>query len=288
MPKNVTGTKRQTGSHRWMFTWNNYPDDWADVIRARVQAVKVTFPALKWIGGEEVAPTTGTKHIQGYIEFMPPGPDAKRVRPISALGLPKEVHWGDKNGKPCRGTRKDNITYCSKECRNVVSTFKIPKPLWVPQMYGWQLEAAALFDAELDSPAWEINRHIHWFWEPNGKMGKSSFARWAIASHALEGTPGEIILVGGKAADMKHAIAGHFEKYGEYPEKVIVDVPRESLQYVSYAGLEEVRNGLFFSGKYESGMVLTNPLKMIVLANSPPEEGKWSGDRIQQHKIGGI
>lgn len=230
-----------------------------------------------------MAPTTGTKHIQGYIEFMRSGPDAKRVRPISALGLPKEVHWGDSNGKPCRGSREDNITYCSKECRNVVTTFKIPKPLWVPQIYGWQLEAAELLNA--DSLENGDSRSIHWFWEPKGCMGKSSFARWAIASHALEGTPEEIVMVGGKAADMKHAIAGHKEKYGEFPSKIIVDVPRESLQYVSYAGLEEVRNGLFFSGKYESGMVLMNPPNMLVLANSPPEEGKWSGDRIRVHEI---
>ena len=281
MPKNSNGSKRQTGSHRWCFTWNNYPEDWADVIRERVDAVKVRFPLLKWIGGEEVAPTTGTKHIQGYMEFTPSGPDAKRVRPVSALGLPKEVHWGDKNGKPCRGSRQDNINYCSKECGNLVSTFKIPKSLWVPEIRGWQLEAAELLkvDPLLDT------RSIHWFWEPNGNMGKSSFARWAIASHALKGTPEEIVLVGGKAADMKHAIAGHKEKYGEYPTKIIVDIPRESLQYVSYAGLEEVRNGLFFSGKYESGMVLMNPPTMLVLANSPPEEGKWSQDRIKQHKL---
>jgi len=281
MPKNSRGTKRQTGSHRWQFTWNNYPEDWADVIRGRVDAVKTRFPLLKWIGGEEIAPSTGTPHIQGYIEFMPSGPGQQRVRPISALGLPKEVHWGDKDGKPCKGTRQQNIDYCSKECRNIVTTFKIPKPLWVPQIYGWQLEAAKLLDVDplLDT------RSIHWFWEPNGNMGKSSFARWACGTHALKGTPEEIIKVGGKAADMKHSIAGRMEKYGEYPTKVIVDVPRDSLQYVSYAGLEEVRNGLFFSGKFESDMVLMNPPTMLVLANSPPEEGKWSTDRIKVHKI---
>jgi len=271
-----------------MFTWNNYPADWCDVIKGRVEAVRTTYPALKWIGGEEVAPTTGTPHIQGYMEFMPSGPDAKRVRPISALGLPKDIHWGDKDGKPCKGSRSDNITYCSKECRNVFTTVKIPKPLWVPQMYGWQLEAAALFDAELESPAWEMNRHIHWYWEPKGKMGKSSFARWVLATACLGGNPEEVILVGGKAADMKHAVVAHKEKYGVGPEKVLVNIPRDSLQYVSYAGLEEVRDGFFFSGKYESAGALMNPPKMIVLANSPPELDKWSEDRFKVHRISSI
>lgn len=263
-----------------MFTWNNYPDDWVDVIKSRVEAVRVRFPRLKWIGGEEVAPTTGTRHIQGYIEFAPPGPDAIRVRPMTALGLPKEVHWGDANGKPCKGSREANIEYCSKECRNVVSTFKVPKDLWVPTIHGWQLDAARLLEVD----QLEDTRSIHWFWEPNGNMGKSTFCRWALVTHP----PEDILLVGGKAADMKCGIVGHYTKYGCYPETILVDVPRESLQYVSYAGLEEIRNGLFFSGKYESGMVVMNPPRMLVLANSAPEEGKWSSDRIKTHRIGNL
>lgn len=267
-----------------MFTWNNFPEDWADVIRSRVEAVRVKFPLLKWIGGEEVAPTTGTPHIQGYVEFAPNGPNAPRVRPVTALGLPKEVHWGDKNGKPYRGTRQNNIDYCSKECRNIVSTFKVPKPLWVPQIYGWQLDAAALLDEDLESPSWRLTRNIHWFWEPNGNMGKSQFCRWAICTKS----PEEILLVSGKGADIKCGIVGHHEKYGDYPEIIIVDLPRESLNYFSYAGLEEIRNGLFFSGKYESGMVIMNPPKMIVMANDEPVEGKWSSDRIKIHRIGSL
>lgn len=277
MPKN--SKRPDTAKNRWMFTWNNYPLDWADVIKARVEAVRAKYPHLKWIGGEEIAPTTGTPHIQGYIEFDHLH-QKTRVRPITALGLPKEVHWGDKDGKPCKGSREANIAYCSKECRNVVCTFKIPKELWVPTISGWQLDAAALLDVDL----LEDTRSIHWFWEPNGRMGKSTFCRWACCTQS----PEDIVIVGGKAADMKNGIVNHKKIYGQYPETVLVDVPRESLQYVSYAGLEEVRNGLFFSGKYESGMVLMNPPRMLVFANSPPEEGKLSSDRIKTHRIGSV
>lgn len=282
MPKNHNGTRRQTGSHRWMFTWNNYPADWAEVIRGRVDAVKTRFPRLKWIGGEEIAPSTGTPHIQGYIEFMPPGPGQQRVRPISALGLPKEVHWGDKDGKPCKGTRQQNIDYCSKECRNVVTTFKIPKALFIPEIYGWQLEAARILE---EDPL--LNRRtIHWFWEPNGEMGKTDFCIWACGTAFKNGEASEIIKVGGKADDIKAAIIDHQEKHGEWPTKILVDIPRETLQHkLSYGGLEEIKSGLFFSGKYHSSMVLMNAPIIMVFANEPPEEGKWSAGRCKVHRI---
>jgi hypothetical protein len=196
---------------------------------------------------------------------------------MSALGLPKEVHWGDKDGKPCRGSRESNIDYCSKECGNIVTTFKVTKPIWVPTIHGWQLDAARLLEVD----QLEDTRSIHWFWEPKGRMGKSTFCRWACCTQS----PEDIVIVGGKAADMKCGIVNHHKQYGQYPETVLVDVPRESFQYVQYAGLEEVRNGLFFSGKYESGMVLMNPPRMLVFANSPPEEGKLSSDRIKVHRI---
>lgn len=260
-----------------MFTWNNYPDDWADVIKARVEAVRGKFPRIRWIGGEEVAPTTGTPHIQGYIEFSDKARGGERVRPMSALGLPKEVHWGDKNGKPCVGSREDNIEYCSKECRNIVSTFKVPKPLWVPKIYGWQLEAARLLEVD----QLEDTRSIHWFWEPKGSMGKSNFCRWAAASHP----PEEILIVCGRPQDMKNAIVNHHTQHGEYPESILLDVPRDALNHFSYGGLEEVRNGLFCSTKYEAGMVLMNPPRMIVMANVEPEGDKWSSDRLKVHRI---
>lgn len=264
-----------------MFTWNNYPDDWADVIKTRVAAVRPRYPHIKWIGGEEVAPTTGTPHIQGYIEFSDKARGGERVRPMSALGLPKEVHWGDKNGKPCRGTREENIEYCSKECRNVVSTFKVPRPLWVPEIYGWQLDAAALLVEDFMSPTWGITRHIHWFWEPNGCMGKTFFCRWAAASHP----PEDILMVCGRPQDMKDAIVNHEEKHGAYPEMILLDVPRKKSNHFSYAGLEEVRNGLFCSPKFKSSMVLMNPPKLMVMANFEPEEGALSSDRIKVHRV---
>ncbi len=61
-----------------------------------------------WIVGTEIG-EGGTPHLQGYVEFP------TKVRPIGYKGFPKEIHWGDKDGKPARGTREENINYCSKD-----------------------------------------------------------------------------------------------------------------------------------------------------------------------------
>ena len=47
---------------RFCFTYNNYPKDWYERLR---DSKLVKF----FMGGEEKAPSTGTPHIQGYLEI---------------------------------------------------------------------------------------------------------------------------------------------------------------------------------------------------------------------------
>ncbi len=49
--------------------------------------------------------------------------------------------------------------------------------------------------------------------------------------------------------------------------------------YVSYQALEEIKDGIFFSGKYEGGMKIFNSPHVICFANFSPAEHKLSGDR---------
>lgn len=97
------GKKReQNGAKRWIFVWNNYPENWEALMAPGLQG-------CQWLAGFEIAPKNGTPHIQGYAEFP------VKVRPIGYKGMPKEIHWGDDEGKPCRGSRADNVAYVSKD-----------------------------------------------------------------------------------------------------------------------------------------------------------------------------
>lgn len=272
-------TKRDTPAARWCFTWNNYPDDWNTLITAEVNRVKIKYPKICWIGGLEVAPTTGTHHVQGYLEFAPAG-SKLRVRPTEALSLPKEIHWGDENSKPCRGSRSQNVTYCTKTATEISGTLPYDSALVLPTIYGWQLGALKIATAPPDP------RAIHWYWESEGSMGKSTFVRYlCILSKTDESI--RPLVVGGKAADMKHGIVSMKERTGLYPTVILLDVPRTSMDYLSYTGIEEVKNGVFFSQKYESAMVVMPYPTIIVFANEEPCYGKMSQDRWRVNKIGG-
>lgn len=78
---------------------------------------------------------------------------------------------------------------------------------------------------------------------------------------------------------MKQGICGILKDGGRPPKIIIIDIPRYNMDYISYGGMEEIKNGCFFSSKYEGGMVLMNSPHVIVFANQPPDEGMMSKDR---------
>lgn len=86
------------------WNWNNYPEDYKEVLLRNMKGYKyICF-------GEEIAPTTGTPHIQGYVRFntnrMVSGTRKKNV------GLHIDIAFaGDEaNRKYCSKTReKDEV-----------------------------------------------------------------------------------------------------------------------------------------------------------------------------------
>jgi hypothetical protein len=160
-------------------------------------------------------------------------------------------------------------------------TQPIYKGCWVeapPEIYGWQLKVKELMDEM-------VERKVYWFWEPTGGVGKTDFQRWLYHKHKTE-----MYVLGGKAGDMKAAIAAHVEKCGVGPEWVVINQPRSSKDYFSFQGVEEISDGIFFSGKYESGMVCTRKPKIMVFANAPPirhreGEATMSLDRWEIYEI---
>lgn len=82
---------------QWVFTWNNYTE--ADV--AHLQTVVCRYICF----GREVAPTTGTHHLQGFVHFS----DRKTLKQVKAtLGTHPYL-------APQRGTNKQNLVYCGKD-----------------------------------------------------------------------------------------------------------------------------------------------------------------------------
>lgn len=116
-----------------------------------------------------------------------------------------------------------------------------------------------------------------WFYEENGNVGKSALCKY-ICHHY------NAIICSGKAADIKYMCVKYNEKMGFYPEIIICDIPRSSENYLSYTGLEEVKNGCFMSSKYECDVVLMNPPHMICFSNFHPDVSTMSVDRWNVNK----
>jgi hypothetical protein len=71
---------------------------------------------------------------------------------------------------------------------------------------------------------------------------------------------------------------------GVAPKIVFIDLPRSvstlwNKSFLDFAGVEEVKNGCFFSTKYESKQVLFNPPHVMIFANNYPNLDMLTRDR---------
>lgn len=126
----------------------------------------------------------------------------------------------------------------------------------------------------------EEPRTIYWYWEPVGNTGKTALGRYL---HQTFGA----IMVGGKSSDILHGLARVREITGQYPQVIVVDIQRSIKASENiYATIESVKDGIFFSGKYESAMVdgKLNP-DVFVVSNSPPDVEMLSKDRWKIFEI---
>ena len=240
--------KQVSPSVKWCFTLNNYTDD-------DISSIVPIFRGLCKIAiiGKEVS-ESGTPHLQGYIEFK------KKCRPLS-LGLSKKIHF-----EKARGSKEENEAYCSKE-ENVILKIGFDSELRVISILkDWQKSVVDLVSEEPD------DRSINWYYDYKGGIGKSALVKLLCYKYGA-------IVCSGKASDMKYMIVKYKEKNGVYPNVVIFDIPRSLKDYVSYSGIEEIKNGCFASSKYECDMVLMNSPHILCFANEIPEFEKLSKDR---------
>lgn len=99
-----------------------------------------------------------------------------------------------------------------------------------------------------------------------------------MAKHLCIKFPNEIVFCSGKASDIKFAVSTHINE-GKLLTACIFHFTRTQEQYISYEALESVKDGIFFSGKYESKQCIFNSPHVIVFANFPPDKNNLSLDR---------
>lgn len=294
-------------TRHYVFTLNNWTAD-NDTL------LKELGPKVSYlVYGYETAPGTGTPHLQGYIVF----PRKKRFSEAQAL-LPTGAHIESKRGTPQEAAdyaKKDGVFQEFGNCPSgtrgsscfdsfiewVVSYQSehgyVPPERLIARHYPqlWlrherKLRQLALhlspsprlldvMEAELRP--WQRNLHnaltilapddrtILFYIDTEGGKGKSFFQRYMLTNHPQDVQVFSIA----KRDDIAHALD---------PTKSIFlfNVPRGGMQYFHYTVIEQIKDRMVFSPKYDSTMkILHNNPHVVIFCNEYPDMTKMSADR---------
>lgn len=247
----------------------------ADLIKSRLEPQKRT---LKWAFQIEEG-KDGVIHIQGFIG----GPNAMwRNSVLSTLTCFSVKPWL----KTCNGNPTAYIRYCMKEDTRVAGPWKngvdmpvqpahitdVKDPLELVAPYAWQSSILSKLAEEPD------DRTVIWVRDAQGGAGKTALCKHLVLKH-------NALMVGGRVQDATYALAQYKEQKKPMPKIVIFNFTRSQEQSVSYQAIEAIKDGLFFSGKYESGMVCMDPPHLVCFANFAPEMNRLSIDRWKLFNI---
>lgn len=261
--------------------------------------------------GKEVCPKTNRPHLQGYMELN----SQQRLGAIKTLLGDPAVHIENR-----RGTAKEASDYCKKEntwfeigemkiagkrkdidviiewlddfiatnqrapnaqevarqrpdaflkYKNFMQLANLRAPdvvLQTGEARGWQvdLEKALILDCTDD-------RQILFYVDMLGASGKSWFQRYYF-SKWQETTQ---LLKPGPYADMAYTL-------DESKNVFLINVARGGMEFLQYRFLEDLKDRLVFSTKYESrNKILRKTPHIVVFCNEMPDQTKMTNDRFK-------
>lgn len=152
--------------------------------------------------------------------------------------------------------------YCKKEDTRVAGPWSIQSQ-WIKTITSFREWQKDLLDRLLKEPD---DRSIIWYCDPKGSAGKTQMAKY-LAVHK-----NAIVLNNAKTSDIAYALPDN-------PHIVIFDLARSNEGRINYGAIEQVKNGLVFSAKYESKMKYFNSPHVIVFSNNEPDYEQMSKDR---------
>lgn len=266
MPKNtplsplVGNTKpkaRDEEVKRYCFTYNNYDVNILDKFNNTLNTLG------KYIYGFEVG-ESGTPHLQGYINLNNKKTLSSLINHVNI----KQIHF-----EKCKGSEKDNITYCSKDGKFKSNFIEEPYIEEIDNLYPWEIKINSILDTEPDK------RTIYYYYEPEGCKGKTTYQKYIYTHYK------DVVILSGKGSDMKNGIVTYYNNNKKLPKIVLINIPRVSFDYVSWCAIEEIKDCFFYSGKYEGGMICGKSPHVHLFANEPPPINKFSQDRWAIYRI---
>ena len=138
----------------------------------------------------------------------------------------------------------------------------------VARLRGWQEEIRRHLLAQDD-------RRICFVVDETGGAGKTTLAKYLMSSYR------SFYCTGGKSNDLA------FSYKDPHAEIAILDLSRnpDDKDFHPYTFAEQLKNGMFSSGKYASRLKRIVPPKVIWFANQQPDRSKLSDDRYCVHLV---
>lgn len=242
----------------WCFTLCNYADIEYDHLCARCSEMY----NIDWaIISKEVAPETGTPHLQGALAFK------KKSRP-SGLKASSRIHW-----ERSVSNKADQIRYCMKEDKTpfIVGLPQPTRILEKANFFGWQRD----LDNLLNEPV--SDRDIHWI-TGAFNTGKTTFCKYLTLRCGWQGP------LEGTDRHIKSMCAEHQDANG-----YIIHLPYEKqIPNSFYYALESIKDGYYMShfGTKGTYPVCLNPARIIVFANClPKKKAHWHETKYKFYQI---
>lgn len=248
---NSSSSNTRNRSRKWCLTLNNYTENELS------QCLKIfNENKYNYIIGKEKG-LEGTPHLQIYLEHKTQI-DFNTIKKFN-----NRFHI-----EKAKGTQIQNLEYCSKE-GDYITNFKwerVEPVIESTLCYKWHFELEKLLIE--NKPNF---RTIYWYWSQNGSKGKSRFVRYMLQKHSAG------LINKGKYSDVINQIFN----YKNVPKIILMDIPR-ALNSISYASLEDIKNGCIANSKYETGFKIFNPPHIVVFCNFPYDTNNeyFSEDRI--------
>lgn len=271
-----TKTTPPKESKAWFFTYNNCTEDQKDQLIEYFKGKKKCSYICQFEIGEE----EGTRHLQGCFKAL----SATKFKTLKNKFI--KVHWEacrswENSGRYCcKEDTRDSEAFCSPDMKVLVRA-TIIDPLAGKELYEYQKYILKLLKKK------PHERKVYWFWEEHGNVGKS-----ALVKHIYLNNKDHTVIAGGKGNDVRNQINLHVNGneakkiHGKDLNIAILDISRTNEDYVSYEVIEQIKNGLLYSGKYEGGICCFNSPHVIIFANFKPKEETLSADRWVIKEIG--
>jgi len=294
----------QSQGKRWVFTINNYTPEDQDRLR-ELECKYVVF-------GREVG-ENGTPHLQGFVIFD----SNKRFNAAkTAIGATAHIELA-------RGTSEQAAQYCRKE--NDYEEFgQLGTPgrrtdwerlsEWLerigrrptqrelirefPSLYAryshrvmeivsaMQDPVRLVGEAEQPRDGWQRGldeyielpadtRRVRFYVDPVGNSGKTWMCQYLVSKH-----PDRVqVFRVGKRDDLAFAI-------DESKTIFLFDIPRKQMEYFQYSVIEQLKDRMVFSPKYNSVMkVLPAPVHVVVFCNEDPDMATLTVDRYDIQRL---